>query len=175
MYVLDTIKTINTLDGERRAFFLRKNIPEPNHTRDFPVWIEGIGSTGHILYRTIQSGPKEDVIGMQLSCVFKDSVKIYQSEISLELGTCEFNRSGIQDFNSNEKVKVYPNPAQDYIEIESSYNPDYSVYSYDIYGRLIMKYENPEKIDISLYKEGNYIFQFHFKDYIETKKLMIIR
>jgi len=72
-------------------------------------------------------------------------------------------------------VIVFPNPAQDVISISNVSNS--SIYIYSILGNLIFSTENKENtctIDISKYKQGNYIIKIKYDDKIISKKFNIL-
>lgn len=49
-YHVDSTRYVNTLDGLRKAIYLKGAKDEHGHYR-FPVWIEGVGTTGNPVYR----------------------------------------------------------------------------------------------------------------------------
>jgi hypothetical protein len=57
---------------------------------------------------------------------------------------------------SNEKFKLFPNPAKHLVQIQSKGEMDY-IYIYDIKGSLISKLEADKVIDVSMLESGVYI------------------
>jgi hypothetical protein len=90
---VDSVRYISTLGGLRKAIYL--NDPRIVYDIPAPVWVEGIGTLGSIEYR---ESPSESYNAGELSCYFKDGVKIYQSEFSKSLDTCIIEWSGVEDF-----------------------------------------------------------------------------
>jgi hypothetical protein len=68
--------------------------------------------------------------------------------------------SAIVTVNSIEKISVYPNPSQDFIQLTGlENNLDYSLYIFSIDGRLILvneKFNSRETLDISHLNAGIY-------------------
>ena len=58
-------------------------------------------------------------------------------------------------FYSSDKINIYPNPSADIINIESNYNIN-SIEIVDNMGRLIIKKESCNKLNISELKSGTY-------------------
>ena len=78
--------------------------------------------------------------------------------------------------NSTNKFKIYPNPANNKIFIESNY-ANYNIKIKDILGNnlLSMKSLNTNKtIDISEFKNGTYFIEFRTPNHKITEKILII-
>ena len=74
-YTVDSVSSVSTLKGKRKIIYLRS--PPGEHDKiSYPVWIEGIGTTGNIIYR----GHHPGIYSMgELGCFFKDSELVYKS------------------------------------------------------------------------------------------------
>ena len=77
--------------------------------------------------------------------------------------TSTFKTLRRQDFELSSSFSVYPNPVQNYLQIDSKdFVEIESVYVYNVLGQLIQVIPNAEnisKIDVSKFKSGNYILQ----------------
>lgn len=79
---------------------------------------------------------------------------VYYSGAS-ELMTCEFGNESNVDYREINVVRVYPNPAKEYLKVEGSYT---HLQLQDISGRCIAVYEGvQETIDVSQLPEGIYL------------------
>ncbi len=86
------------------------------------------------------------------------------------------NRTSVTDKNKEISVKIYPNPATDFIHIELPNNM--TLYSYDIYnlkGQLVSskQHELSQTISIQELKRGIYILRLFIGDAVVTKKICI--
>ncbi len=73
-------------------------------------------------------------------------------------------------------VKVYPNPAYDYVNISNAANSTIEIYT--VLGQLVYTQtaaKDNVNINISEFKAGNYIIKINTNDVVTTKKLNIIR
>lgn len=86
------------------------------------------------------------------------------------LGGNDLLHSG--SFNK-ESFNIYPNPAQDFIYINStSNNPIDSVELFNLQGKLIIKKEKTNAIDVSSLKSGIYIMKIKSNNMIESKRII---
>ena len=74
-----------------------------------------------------------------------------------------------------ESLKIYPNPANDFIQIEmvNLNQKDYSFTITDLTGRTIIQTKNEKRIDVSNVSSGIYLGTMMVEDQKVTKKLMI--
>lgn len=73
-------------------------------------------------------------------------------------------------------VKVYPNPAADYIFVDNAYNTTISVYN--IIGNRVTVVNSTQdnyKLDLSSYASGTYLVRVQKADQIVTKKISIVK
>jgi endoglucanase len=82
---------------------------------------------------------------------------------------------------SKSELTVYPNPFEDYINInyENEFIGDVTINIYDILGRLIKRYNInksseilQERIDVSMIREGAYILQLRAGNAVRTNKII---
>ena len=80
---------------------------------------------------------------------------------TIDLGINHINTSA-KNFKSYEKLKVYPNPANDHIFVEgSAYNEELSIFN--IYGKLMM-FTDEKVINVQHFTPGIYFIQSNFKN-----------
>ena len=149
-YVVDSIRTINTLAGPRRAIYLMGL-----------VWVEGVGSLGSII---IHYSTPYDINGEGLNCFFRDGVKVFESDIAMDYDSCIFGWSKVEDHPVKGKLRVYPNPASDIATFEFT-DPEQSDYILMIFnntGQCILKRkisgEDRFQVDMSAKKPGIYYY-----------------
>ena len=79
------------------------------------------------------------------------------------------------------ELKVYPNPARDYILIESNlfYFPETELELYDSFGRFLMKGDQRislyRQLDLSTLSSGSYFLQLKKGDEVLVKKILVLR
>ncbi|URM35773.1 DUF7619 domain-containing protein [Flavobacterium anhuiense] len=87
----------------------------------------------------------------------------YNFPILTNKETSTFKTLGRQDFEFSSSFSVYPNPVQNYLQIDAKDLVEIeSVYVYNVLGQLIQVIPNAQnisKIDVSKFKSGNYILQ----------------
>lgn len=75
-----------------------------------------------------------------------------------------------------EEVKVYPNPAKDYLNVElSKAIKNFSVEITDLNGRLVLTKENETKINISGLANGAYLCDIKANDKTAVRKIIIAK
>lgn len=129
-FFVDSVRQINTYAGLTKAIYLSGK-PFLNSPPHFPVWVEGIGSLGNPLYFAYTNN--EYNFG-ELSCAFKNGIKLYESEKAKSYETCEIfldvpKISVVNNFN------IYPNPSTSKVFIEYSKIPEI-IYAYKVYNSL---------------------------------------
>jgi hypothetical protein len=165
LYEVDSIGVINTLMGGRKAIYLAST----EWLWAKPVWVEGIGSLGGIEYRSEAPSPGYG----ELSCFFKNGIKEYQSEFSLDLDNCIIGWSDIRREESDTGLLIYPNPASSEVMLEVSSSQPYQVSIIDINGRIHRIGEDLERIDLHDVPKGIYILKLEFSDHSLYRKLLI--
>lgn len=84
----------------------------------------------------------------------------------------------VSDFQINTlDFKIYPNPANEYLKINTSYYGSFMIQIFDVMGRNIFSksVDANETIDISNIPNGTYLVTIKTKENINTKKLIINR
>jgi hypothetical protein len=87
-----------------------------------------------------------------------------------ELGTTSIKE------NSSADVTVYPNPAQDFINIEfDNQDPDSQLELFDITGRKVLttNLKGNQKVDISLLENGLYIYRVNQDGMVKSGKILV--
>ncbi len=139
------------------------------------VWLtngDGRFETENSLRNFYHPGEEDKINGsVQLSLTvygdeFCDSIS---SALTLTFDAC----TGLEDIPSN--TKIYPNPTNDYLFVNSDNDPILGLKFSDILGNLLMdQYPNSffEKIDLKRFNPGIYILQLVFRDRIESMKII---
>ena len=92
------------------------------------------------------------------------------------IGGC--NTSGIEQLESVNELNIYPNPANDFIDIETTGISDFqnSYFSiFDITGNLVTKekmIQNKTRIDLSEFPNGLYLIQVRNNGKMFSKKFI---
>jgi hypothetical protein len=84
------------------------------------------------------------------------------------------NPLGIYETASENNIMLFPNPANNYIEIETDLK-DYSISIFDVMGKLMLKEKNSQnktRIDISDFSIGIYFIQLQSGEKILNKKFI---
>jgi hypothetical protein len=82
------------------------------------------------------------------------------------------NYTGFNDLNEESKIKVYPNPTSDKIEISNVMNPEVEIVNN--IGELVLK-ANSNSIDLSHLNEGIYTIKIQNEHSMITKKISVIK
>lgn len=83
---------------------------------------------------------------------------------------------GIETANLKTQVSVYPNPANDLLNIESENIDNISIEIYDLSGRSILKEKSSKQVNISALSPGYYILNiYENSELLNKEKLIIIR
>lgn len=83
--------------------------------------------------------------------------------------------TSIPSFLSKKDVTVYPNPASDVITISGgSYGPPQTVQLTDASGRPVVQISSALPIHVGQLENGIYTLRITFKDYIYTRKIIIL-
>ncbi len=82
------------------------------------------------------------------------------------------NDAAVDNFMLNDAIKMYPNPVQNYLSIQSSL-PITGVQVYSLLGELIKDVPgNFSRIDLRNLNSGIYMIKIHSDQYAVTKKLI---
>ena len=77
--------------------------------------------------------------------------------------------TGVND-NENKKVKFYPNPVTDIINID--YDKDLTIKLFDLYGHILLTSRNNKALDLSGIKPGLYILEIKTEEGLSRQKLV---
>ena len=94
------------------------------------------------------------------------------------IGCEELVTSSYQDFAPSDKIRVYPNPAHDYIVIKSDDVSDIGLVEiYDIAGKVVLSYQAAQlageyRIGIEELSEGYYMVRFRQKDNYQVQRFI---
>lgn len=87
----------------------------------------------------------------------------YNFPILTNKETSTFKTLGKQDFELSSSFNVYPNPVQNYLQIDSKDLIEIeSIYVYNVVGQLVQVISNAQnvsKVDVSKFQSGSYILQ----------------
>jgi hypothetical protein len=176
-YKVDSVSFVNTLLGKKNAIYLRSP-PGEYDKISYPVWIEGIGTTGNIVYRGYH--PSVENMG-ELGCLFKDGALVYKSALAIEMNTCKLSGPSAIETANNNIITIYPNPFTDQLKIEELPSENLIIEIYDIFGRLnYQKYINSSpthNIITDNINSGLYILRITNTDTgkVVTKRIIVKR
>ena len=83
---------------------------------------------------------------------------------------------GIEDINNDLGIRVFPNPASDFVTIDRSIiesTSDMRVQLYDVTGQLVLSTKNSSTIKVSDMISGMYIYKLTIDDQVQTGKLLV--
>jgi hypothetical protein len=202
-YRADSIIVKNTRGGPRKHFYMRKHVNNPMPQALYYVFIEGIGSTYHALYRygsldpyncQLQSTPQcSHIWSMGLACKYNDRLKQYQSCTFVlaqanaclnALDSCTYGNicGGLRSYTRAEDLKIFPNPANDQLTIkfEGTMYSEVDVKVFNVLGeemRGIIPTINAASKEILLktasLKNGMYFIELKNGSYLYREGIMI--
>jgi hypothetical protein len=120
--------------------------------------------------------------GAQVAAYFKgkiDEVRVYNCALDSQSIYNQYINEyvSLNEEFSNSYFKLYPNPAKDIVNIFSASNNDYTLYLYDIHGKLILTKWRPSMIELNALSEGIYYVKI-MNERAETlynQKLLILK
>ncbi len=176
------VDSVRYIDGLKYIYFQHQYA----YLADFGPWetpvrasepftlIEGIGSNAGPLWKHHFGGLRDQY----LMCSYKDGIQTSYKNLRYA-GLCPQSGNAIneQDINKAPAIKVYPNPASDYIIIDEAYLGTLkSAGIYDLSGKMLRKITGPGKTDISRIPAGLYLLKITTKDQVTyTQKLVVYR
>lgn len=94
----------------------------------------------------------------------------------VDMGAFEFNPDNLStvDLKYENYIKIYPNPANDFVYIETEQFDFFNVTIFSIDGKLITK-STSKVIDVSNYSKGIYIFQIELSNQMKYSKRIIVK
>lgn len=158
-FVLDSIRLKPLVDGDSYRHFYWSPTDGNLLPQNFPVWIEGVGSTS--LINAAAGHPDINGIG-QLSCFFKNSELFYSNLDSISV--CEPTRFlGVSEIANEQILQIYPNPTNGKLMWTS--NEVQMIRLLDLQGKLLLekKINNQQKeIELINISNGVYIVETKF-------------
>lgn len=116
----------------------------------------------------------------KVKAVYKKGIELYETDAATSLNDVsqDFVMVEVTNIDDNvfEDIKIYPNPANNFIVIEM--NNMKSVSLYDILGRKVYTDEesgDKKVIDMSLYEDGNYILGVMTDEGVFVKQVSLIK
>lgn len=98
--------------------------------------------------------------GAMVSYIIREPIEIIQTDWVNEEITKEVNINLDVETVEKNTISVYPNPTADFVNIEMLKSANYSIYVFDINGKMIQtsSFSSTKKqIDLSSFERGNYI------------------
>lgn len=110
-----------------------------------------------------------------LRCYQDSEIGLYSTEI---VDSCDYVYiwTGIDDIESSDQFELFPNPAQDFVEIKAKDYSSYTIDLFDLNGRVVKSYKALDsnlKIDISLINKGVYVIRLQNNNQIIGYKKII--
>jgi hypothetical protein len=158
---------VEITDGSEVKFIF-DNINLPDNTNDEP------NSHGFIAFKI---KPEENIavgdIVSGVAAIYFD----FNPPIITNTATTEFVETlGNEDFNTNNTISLYPNPANSLLNIKSDFEIQ-RIMVYDIYGKLILEKNYKEisdevQINIESYTSGLYLLEVQSNSYKKVLKFI---
>ncbi|NJO88096.1 MAG: T9SS type A sorting domain-containing protein [Chloroflexia bacterium] len=109
-----------------------------------------------------------------LRCYQDSELGFYSTGIA---DSCDYTYkwTGIESNSINAHIKVYPNPASDWIEIESKTNKELMISILDLSGKVLVNSKSfgSSRIDLTSFQKGFYVLKINQSDkIIETRKIL---
>jgi len=106
-------------------------------------------------------------------CIGSDSGFEARTTLYYNSITLEFNKvTGINKIGSSEKVFIYPNPAQNYVNVITASNIN-QIEVYNTQGQLLLKENNTNKINIESLSPAIYYLRVVCNDKIHVEKIIL--
>ncbi|MFH1050345.1 MAG: T9SS type A sorting domain-containing protein [bacterium] len=80
-----------------------------------------------------------------------------------------------EDFLPSRNFNIYPNPADDFIYLDSELKQLRKIQVFSVLGEKVLETELSNRIDVSMLPSGMYYFMITSGKYIERKKFVIVR
>ena len=190
LYVEDTsiyvpvIKSITTSEGDIAIFyqaagaFYAQKI-HPDGTTEWAQPIEVLSDYYQPFYThyELHTAENGNVVGVAETVSISGDPNVYAFNLNFSGGdTLSADTTGTAIYSFKEKINIYPNPADQFAEMEQSAENEVRFELYDINGKLIMNYTftGEEKIDLSQVKNGMYYIHFKYADRDEIQKLIVM-
>jgi len=161
--VIDTLGTIFLDNGEVRKAMKIELYHSNFNLQETIYWIDGIGSSEGIEYFNTHLS----LYSTFLSCVFNET-----NGVQTIYGNCALGIDELENIN----LIVWPNPAQDVLNIETD-SPMERIAVYNQLGGIVSSYElvvgsKLEQLDVSRFKRGLYFLVVETEKGVETRKFV---
>lgn len=112
-------------------------------------------------------------IGDNVVVVWPRAINPNSAADSLTFHVYIANLNSVEESNKAADLKIFPNPAQDFVSFTSEKNIIEEVKLYDMSGRLVLQSKEHLKIFTGHLTEGVYIAEAHFADGIISRRKII--
>ena len=87
-----------------------------------------------------------------------------------------FSQTSDVKIETNSKIRLYPNPSKDYINIDlAGYNDLEKLNVYDVYGNLIRQIRLIDRVDVTELNSGTYFIEFKNNNSIYRKSFIVAK
>jgi hypothetical protein len=150
--IVDSIK----YDGGNKILFMTVSFGVVMSYDNILTFIEGIGPNAGIIFQVLYLEA-----GYYLLCAHKDYVQIYTNTGPIFYGECNVFGGGIEENHTeNSKLRIFPNPSNDKVQIEYKGDKPYCLEIFDFTGKLIETNSNIYsllyEVDLTDYAKGMY-------------------
>ena len=169
MMVVERVDTVQLLNGESRREIVSNMVTSGIYEEVQERWIEGLGSIHGPLFPL---NPKLLAVEVNeeftLVCFSENDELLYHNP---RFASCLTTTNVVDNDETDQFVKIYPNPARNFIVICSEYSAHIKhITIYDSTGTIIIQSSNTLKIDISGLGTGMYLCKVEFDGFSETCK-----
>ena len=112
-------------------------------------------------------------IGDNVVVVWPRAINPNSAADSLTFHVYIANLNSVEESNKTADLKIFPNPAKDFVSFTSEKNTIEEVKLYDMSGRLVLQSKEHLKIFTGHLTEGVYIAEAHFADGIISRRKII--
>ena len=112
-------------------------------------------------------------IGDNVVVVWPRAINPNSAADSLTFHVYITNLNSVEESGKTSDLKIFPNPAQDFVSFTSEKNTIEEVRMYDMSGRLVLQSKEHLKIFTGHLTEGVYIAEAHFADGIISRRKII--
>ena len=177
-YVVDSVGTMNTQLGPRKAIYLSREDPSSGEYLT-TVWLEGVGGLSYIN----TPGQKPELFGFgELSCYDRDGIPVYRSQFSLDSNTCSLTKITVPNTpnsiaeEGDEQVQIFPNPFTNRIQVKSGNVELEHIEVIDLQGRTVFieQVESMGTHDVNLQHlpNGTYFLFLKSKESIISRRII---
>lgn len=141
------------------------------------TFIEGVGPNFGVFYQAGRSVAIYDQ-PRQLLCAKKDSVYVYKNKINLSTwpDTCLYVQVGINEFNKNAQIEIFPNPVKEELNLIFPEPFEGYIIVYNVLGsveeQIYLKNILNYKMETSTLNKNVYFIRVLNKDVSVTKKII---